>query len=180
MFKVVMLAALLLMALAVVAAGCFWEEEAMTPTPVASPTVTPAPTLAPTPSPTPGPTTLSEVFNITDNLSGLNITLTVASWTGDEVEVEWTIHNSSGRSFSGDRLYSIFYPGTVATDQNGREGEYFVPMSIENDLANSASLHYETSWLFAPESEVITVKLADTFKDGSQFVDLSAEYVFWR
>lgn len=172
--------ALTVLVLLVLATGCLFQDDEATPTPVSSPTVTLSPTPLPMSTATPGPTTTSKVFNIAGSVSGLDITLTASSWTGDEVEVGWNIRNSSGGVFDKERLYSVFYPGAVATDQNGAEGEYFVPMRMENDLARGDTLHYETKWLFLPDSEVITVRLVDIFQEGSHYVDLDEEYVFWR
>jgi hypothetical protein len=172
--------ALSLLVLLTLATGCLFQDDATTPTPVASPTLTPEPTPDATPTVTPEPTTICKIFNAEGSISGLDIVLTVASWTGDEVEVEWNVQNTSGGGFRGDRLYSIFYPGAVATDQNGAEGEYFVPTPIENDLAKGATLHYKTKWLFRPESAVISVRLADIFQEGSHYVDLDEEFIFWR
>ena len=169
-------AALLLLALIVSAVGCTAPEEEPVPTPM--PTSTPISTLAPTPMPT--PVTVSETWNITRMLSGLSITLTVVSWTGDEAVVEWQIHNQAGQAFAASRLYSIFTPGTYAVDQDGNEGEYFIPGPIKQDLGSGDFRHYETKWLFYPESEVITICLSDIYPEGHSFVDTSAQFTFSR
>jgi hypothetical protein len=180
MIRPLVVTALPLMMLLALATGCLFQDDAATPTPSATPTATPGPAPTVTPTVTPGPATICKVFNGEGRLSGLDFVLTVACWTGDEAEVEWSIRNGSGGAFCKNRLYSIFYPGAVATDQDGAEGEYFVPTPIGNDLAKGATLHYQTKWLFPPESRVITVRLADIFQEGSQYVDLSKEFVFWR
>ena len=110
-------AALLLLALIVSAVGCTAPEEEPVPTPM--PTSTPISTLAPTPMPT--PVTVSETWNITRMLSGLSITLTVVSWTGDEAVAEWQIHNQTGQAFEDTIRLSDIYP----------EGHSFVDTSAQ-------------------------------------------------
>jgi hypothetical protein len=171
-----LLTLLLVLALMVSASGCIAEKEAPSPTPTASPT--PAPTDIPTPTPTPEPVT--KVFNITRTLSGLNITLVMATWVDNEVEVQWRIENTTGQSFKASRLYSIFQPGAYATDQAGNEGEYFIPLPITKDLEAGKSLIYKTKLLFYPESTRITIRLPDAWAEGSTFIDISVEFSFTR
>jgi hypothetical protein len=165
---------LLVLALTVSAFGCIAEKEVPSPTPTASLT----PTLTPTPIPIPEPAT--KVFNITRTLSGLNITLVMATWVGNEVEVQWRIDNPTGQSFKASRLYSIFQPGAYATDQAGNEAEYFIPPRIIKDLEAGESLTYKTKLLFYPESIRITIRLPDAWVEGSTFVDISVEFSFAR
>lgn len=157
-----------------------WRGRTPTPALAAPPTSTLAPTCAPppTPTPTPIPTTVSKTFNITRTLSGLSITLTVVEWTGNEASVQWEIENHEERVFEASRLHAIFYPGARATDQAGNEGEYFVPSPIEQDLRPGDSRHYETRWVFFPESAVITIQLDDFYMQGSSIVEASAEFAF--
>ncbi len=170
------LVTLLLLAFVVGAVGCTVPEEGPGPTPM--PTSAPTPTLAPTPTPT--PVTVSETWNITHTLTGLSITLTIASWTGDEVVVEWEIENQTGQTFTASRLYSIFTPGAYATDQDGNEGEFFIPAPIKQNLGSGEFKHYETKWLFYPESQVITVRLSDIYTENHSFIDTSTQFVFSR
>jgi hypothetical protein len=170
--------ALLLLAFTVSLVGCTEPEEAPLTTPV--PTSAPTPTLVPTPTPAPTPVIVSKTWNVTRMLSGLSITLTVVSWTGDEAVVEWEIENQTGQTFAASRLYSIFTPGAYATDQEGIEGEYFIPAAIKQDLKSGDSRHYETKWLFYPESSVITIRLSDVYPVDHNFVDASAQFVFSR
>jgi hypothetical protein len=156
--------------------GCTTPEEEPGPTP--TPTSAPTPTLAPTPTPT--PITVSKTWNITHMLSGLSMTLTIVSWTGDEVVVEWEIENQTGRTFTASRLYSIFTPGAYATDQDGNEGEFFIPTPVKHDLRSGDLKHYETKWLFYPESRVVTIRLSDIYPDNHSFVDTSTQFVFSR
>jgi hypothetical protein len=165
---------LLVLALMVSASACIAEKEVPSPTPTASLT----PTLTPTPIPIPEPVT--KVFNITRTLSGLNITLVMATWVGNEVEVQWRIDNPTGQSFKASRLYSIFQPGAYATDQAGNEAEYFIPPRIIKDLEAGESLIYKTKLLFYPESTRITIRLPDAWVEGSTFVDISVEFSFTR
>jgi len=174
--SIALLALLLVLALTVSAFGCTAEKEAPSPTPVASPTPTPTP--IPTPTPTPEPVT--RVFNITRTLSGLNITLVMTTWVGNEVEVQWRIVNTTGQSFKAARLYSIFQPGAYATDQAGNEAEYLIPVPITKDLEPGSSLIYKTKLLFYPESTQITILLPDVWVAGSTFTDLSVEFSFAR
>ena len=104
----------------------------------------------------------------------------MVSWTGNEVMVEWEIENQSGQAFKASRLYGIFYPGALARDQAGNEGEYFIPSPIKHDLKPGGFLHYETKWLFFTESDIIRVHLSDLYQEGNVFVDISAEFVLWR
>jgi len=173
-----LLTLLLMLALMVSAFACIAEKEAPSPTPAASPTPTLTPTSIPTPTPTPEPVT--KVFNITRTLSGLNITLVMATWVGNEVEVQWRIENPTGQSFKASRLYSIFQPGAYATDQAGNEAEYFMPPRITKDLELGDPLIYKTSLLFYPESTRITIRLPDVWAEGSTFVDISVEFSFTR
>ncbi len=169
-----LLTLLLVLALTVTIFGCSAEKE----TPIASPTPTLTPTPIPTPTPTPEPVT--KVFNITRTLSGLNITLVMATWVADEVEVQWRIDNPTAQSFEASRLYSIFQPGAYATDQAGREAEYFIPPPIIKDLEAGKSLVYKTKLLFYPESTRITIRLPDVWAEGGNFVDVSVEFSFPR
>ncbi|MBE0480945.1 MAG: hypothetical protein IBX68_08190 [Dehalococcoidia bacterium] len=142
------------------------------------PTMTPPPT--PTPSPSPQPTTSTRLLDRTKSLSDLSITLSVVSWTGDYAVAEWIVRNPSQKTFAANRLYSIFCPGAVATDQAGNEGEFFVPDSIAKDLRPGDYLRIETKWLFFPESNQVTVRLTDAWTTGSFLVDVSTEFVFAR
>ncbi len=169
-----LLTLLLVIVLAVGLIACSADKEAPSPTPATSPT----PTLTPTPIPTTEPVT--KVYNITRTLSGLDITLVMITWVGDEVEVQWRIVNTTGQSFKASRLYSIFQPGAYATDQAGNEAEYFIPPRIIKDLAPNDPLIYKTSLLFYPESTHITIRLPDAWMEGSTFVDLSVEFSFAR
>ena len=169
---------LLLLALIWDASGCAAPEETPTLTPMLI--TTPTSTLAPTSTPVPAPTAVSKVFNITRTLSGLSITITVVSWTGNEAVVEWAIENHTGQVFEVSRLYSCFYPGACATDQAGNEGEYFVPSPITQDIGPGDFMHYETRWFFFPESAVITIRLADVYQEGGIFVDTSTEFIISR
>jgi hypothetical protein len=156
--------------------GCSAEKEMPSPTPIAS--STPAPTPTPTLTPTPEPVT--KVFNITRTLSGLNITLIMVTWVGDEVEVQWRIDNPTAQSFEASRLYSIFQPGAYATDQAGKEAEYFIPPPIIRDLEAGKLLTYKTKLLFYPESTRIIIRLPDVWAEDGNFVDVSVEYSFPR
>ena len=169
---------LLMLALAVSAFACTAGKEAPSPTPAASPTPTLTPTSIPTPTPTPEPVT--KVYNITRTLSGLDITLVMATWVGNEVEVQWRIVNTTGQSFKASRLYSIFQPGAYATDQAGNEAEYFIPPRIIKDLEPNDPLIYKTSLLFYPQSTRITIHLPDVWAEGSTYVDISVEFSFAR
>jgi hypothetical protein len=173
-----LLTLLLVIVLAVGLIACSAEKEAPSPTPAASPTPTLTPTPIPTPTPTPGPVT--KVYNITRTLSGLDITLVMVTWVGDQAEVQWRIENTTGQSFKASRLYSIFQPGAYATDQAGNEAEYFIPPRIIKDLVPNDPLIYKTSLLFYPESAHITIRLSDAWVEGSTFVDLSVEFSFAR
>lgn len=176
--SIALLTLLLMLVLTVSAFGCVAEKEAPSPTPVASPTPAPTPTPIPTPTPTPEPVT--KVFNITRQLSGLNITLVMATWVDNEVEVQWRIENTTGQSFKASRLYSIFQPGAYATDQTGNEAEYFMPPPITKDFEPGISLIYKTKLLFYPESTQITIQLSDAWVEGSTFTDISVEFSFAR
>jgi len=169
-----LLTLLLVIALTASIFGCSAEKETPSPTPIASPT----PVLTPTPVPTPEPVT--EVFNITRTLSGLNITLVMATWVGNEVEVQWRIDNPTAQSFEASRLYSIFQPGAYATDQAGREAEYFIPPPIVKNLEAGKSLTYKTKLLFYSESTRITIRLPDVWAEGGNFADVSVEFSFPR
>ncbi len=160
-----------------------WRGHTPIPTLAITPTSTQASTCAPNPTPTPTPvaTTVSKTFNITRTLSGLSITLTVVEWTGNEVSVQWEIENQTGQVFEASRLYAIFYPCARATDQADNEGEYFVPSPFEHDLGPGDSRHYETRWVFFPESALITIRLNDLYQEGSSVVEASTEFSFlWR
>ena len=176
--SITLLTLLLMLVLTVSAFGCVAEKEAPSPTPVASPTPAPTPTPIPTPTPTPEPVT--KVFNITRTFSGLNITLVMATWVDNEVEIQWRIENTTGQSFKTSRLYSIFQPGAYATDQTGKEAEYFMPPLITKDLEAGKSLIYKTKLLFYPESTQITIQLSDAWVEGSTFTDISVEFSFAR
>jgi hypothetical protein len=176
--SIALLTLLLILALTVSASGCVAEKEAPSPTPTASPTPAPTPTPIPTPAPTPEPVT--KVFNITRTLSGLNITLVMATWVDNEVEVQWRIENTTGQSFKASRLYSMFQPGAYATDQAGNEAEYFIPSPITKDLEAGKYLIYKTKLLFYPESTQITIRLPDAWVEGSTFTDISVEFSFTR
>ncbi len=176
--SIALLALLLVLALTVGAFGCTAEKEAPSTTPAVSPT--PALTTTPVPTPTPTPEPVTKVFNITRTLSGLNITLVMATWVDNEVEVQWRIVNTTGQSFKAARLYSIFQPGAYATDQAGNEAEYFIPVPITKDLEPGGSLLYKTKLLFYPQSTRITIRLPDTWVEGSNFIDLSVEFSFPR
>ncbi|MCJ7522662.1 MAG: hypothetical protein MUP21_10665 [Dehalococcoidia bacterium] len=166
----------LLLVLAGVVAGCTGVENGATPTAISTPVYTPSPTTAPSPT----PEIVSKTWNLTRKLSGLSITLTVVSWNGEEMTVEWVIDNQTGEVFKASRLYAIFTPGSLATDQAGNEGEYFIPESFRRDLGPGDIKHYETKWLFYPESTAITIHLSDIYIDGSNYVDASAEFFFYR
>ena len=172
-----LLTLLLVIVLTVTVFGCS-AEEGTPPTPLASPTPTLSPTPMPTPTPTPEPVT--KVYNITRTLSGLEITLVMVTWVGNQVEVQWRIENPSGQSFKASRLYNIFQPGAYATDQAGNEAEYFIPPPITKDLGPGDSLIYKTNLLFYPESTHITIVLPDLWVEGSTFVDISVEFSFPR
>ena len=173
-----LLTLLLVLALTVSAFACTAEKEVPSPTPTA--TLTPTPTLTPIPTPTPTPEPVTKVFNITRTLSGLNITLVMATWVGNEVEVQWRIENITGQSFNASRLYTIFQPGAYATDQAGNEAEYFIPPRIIKDLEAGKSLTYKTKLIFYPESTRITIRLPDAWVEGSTFTDISVEFSFAR
>ena len=158
--------------------GCTTQEEEPIPT------LTPTPTLytpASTATPSPTPATISKTLNITRELSSLSITLTAVSWTGDEMLAEWVIKNQTNKAFEADRLYSIFTPGALAKDQTGREGEYFIPEFFIRHLEPGGIKHYETKWVFYPESEEITIRLSDIYVlNGHNFIYTSAEYKIYR
>jgi len=158
--------------------GCVTEEETPSPTPISSPTPTLTPTPVPTPTPTPEPVT--KVFNMSRTLSGLNIILVMCTWIDNEVEVQWEIYNTTIQSFNHSRLYSIFQPGAYATDQTGREAEYFIPPPITKDLEAGTSLTYKTSLLFYSESTYITIRLPDVWAENGNFTDISVAYSFPR
>lgn len=158
--------------------GCIGEKEAASLTPTASPTPVLTPTPVPTPTPTPEPVT--KVFNITHTLSGLDITLVMTTWVGNEVEVQWRIKNTTGQSFKAARLYNIFQPGAYAIDQDGNEAEYFIPAPITKDLAPGDQLIYKTNLLFYPQSTQITIRLPDSWAEGGDFVDISVDFSFPR
>lgn len=172
-----LLALLLVIVLTVSLIGCGAKEET-TPTPIASPTPTLAPTPLPTPVPTPEPVT--KVYNITRTLPGIDITLVMATWVSNHVEVQWRIENTTGQSFKASRLDNIFQPGAYATDQAGNEAEYFIPPPITKDLEPGGSLIYKTSLLFYPESTEITIRLTDAWVENSSFVNVSVEFSFPR
>ena len=171
-----LLTLLLVLALMIGTFGCTEKEETPTPTPVTSPTTTPTP--VPTATPTLAP--LTTVHNITRKLSGIYITLVMASWTSNEVEIEWRIENPTGQKFKASRLYSIFQPGAYAVDQDVNEGEYFIPPLIYKDLEPGKFITYRTRLLFYPESTRITIRLADVYSENSTFVDISTVFSFPR
>ena len=150
------------------------------PTPVVTPTVTPAITPEPLLTPTPTPEPVTKVLNITNTLSGLNITLVIATWVNDEVELQWRIENPAAQPFKASRLYNIFHLGMLATDQSGKEAEYFVPAVIRNDLAAGDWLVYKTKLIFYPGSTQLTIRLSDVYNEGSVFVDISTDFSFPR
>jgi hypothetical protein len=168
--------AVMLLALCLAAgAGCGQTESgpAATPTPVA--------TEIASPSPSPEPVTVSKVWNITRNLSGLEMTMTLAHWTGDELLVEWVITNRSGQRFDKSYLNNIFSVGAIATDQDGNEGEYFVPPPFTRDLASNQMVTMETRWMLRPESRQITLRFWDLREPVSgSSVDASVVFVFSR
>jgi len=150
-----------------------------------APAATPAPTQAPTeissPTPSPGPTTVTKVWNITRNLSGLEMILTLAHWTGDTVVAEWVLTNRSGEKFEKDYLNDILSIGVIAKDQDGREGEYFVPLPFTRDLARNQMVTMESTWVFQPESKVIALRLRDIREpEAGIHVDDSVVFVFTR
>ena len=104
----------------------------------------------------------------------------MVTWVGDEVEVQWRIDNPTGQSFEASRLYSIFQPGAYATDQAGKEAEYFIPPPIIKDLEAGKSLTYKTNLLFYSESTRITIRLPDVWAEDGNFVDVSVEFSFPR
>jgi hypothetical protein len=175
----ILLTALLILALVVGSIGCK-ATKTPKPTPMVTPTVTPIITPEPLPTPTPTPEPVTTVPNITRTLSGLSITLVSATWVNNEVELQWRIENTTAQPFKASRLYNIFYPGMLATDQAGKEAEYFVPATIKNDLETGKWLGYKTRLIFYPESTQITIRLSDVYNEGSIFVDISAEFSFPR
>jgi hypothetical protein len=176
--SIALLALLLVLALTVSAFGCTAEKETPSPTPAVSPT--PELTLTPEPTPTPTPEPVTRVFNITRSMSGISITLVMTTWVDNEVEVQWRIVNTTNQSFKAARLYSIFQPGDYATDQTGKEAEYFIPVPITKDLEPGDPLIYKTKLLFYPQSTQITIRLSDTWVEGNTFTDLSVEFSFAR
>jgi hypothetical protein len=170
-------AVVLLALILAVGAGCGQSESE----PAATPTPEPVATESPSPNPSPSPTTVSRVWNITRNLSGLEMTMTLANWTGDDLLVEWVITNRSGQKFDRDYLNNIFSIGAIATDQDGNEGEYFVPPPFTRDLAIGQMVTMETKWILRPESRQITLRFWDIREPmtGSS-VDDSVVFVFSR
>jgi len=175
----ILLTALLILALIVGGIGCR-ATKPPTPTPVVTPTVTPTITPEPLPTPTPTPEPVTKVLNITRTLSGLSITLVIATWVNNEVELQWRIENPTAQPFKASRLYNIFHPGMLATNQAGNEAEYFMPATIKNDLGAGDYLNYETRLIFYPDSTQITIRLSDVYNEGSIFVDISTEFSFPR
>ncbi len=175
----ILLTALLILALIVGGIGCK-ATKTQTPTPVVTPTATPAITPEPLPTPTPTPEPITKVLNITQTLSGLSITLVSATWVNNEVELQWRIENPAAQPFKASRLYNMFYPGMLATDQSGKEAEYFVPAVIRNDLGAGSWLIYRTKLIFYPESTQITIRISDVYNEGSIFVDISVDFSFPR
>ena len=173
----IVLTLLLVLAVIAVAAGCGGTE---TPTPTATPAVTPTPTPDLLPTPTPTPSEKTTVLNITRTLSGLSITLVSTTWVNHEVEVQWRIENPLAQSFKASRLYNIFQPGMLATDQSGKEAEYFIPAPITKDLEPGKFLILKTRLIFYPETAQITIRLSDVYNEGSLFVDISTEFTFPR
>jgi len=169
---------LLLIALTASFFACVTEKEMPSLTP--EPSQTPALTPTPVPTQTPIPEPVTKVFNITRRLSGLDITLVMTTWVGNQVEVQWQIDNAGAQSFDASRLYSIFQPGAYATDQTGKEAEYYIPTRILRDLEAGESLIYKTSLLFYSESTHITIRLPDVWAEGGSFTDISVEYGFPR
>jgi hypothetical protein len=148
-------------------------------------TIGPSPTEVPAPSPsaTSGPAEITETtaWNIVRNLSGLDITLTLTHWTGNDLLVEWLIANTSGRRFSREVLDDIFSLGSVAVDQDGNEGEYFIPEPFTRNLQDGQTVPYETRWVFFPESRSISLRLWD-FREAvaGSVVESSVEFRFFR
>ncbi|MBM3156513.1 MAG: hypothetical protein FJ004_04425 [Chloroflexi bacterium] len=175
----ILLTALLILALVVGGIGC-QATRTPKPTPVVTPTVTPTITPEPLPTPTPTPEPVTRVLNITRTFSGLSITLVSATWVNSEVELQWRIENPAAQPFKASRLYNIFYPGLLATDQSGKEAEYFVPAVIRNDLGSGDWLLYKTKLIFYPESTQISIRISDVYNEGSVFVDISLEFDFPR
>ena len=175
----ILLTALLILALIVGGIGCR-ATKTPTPTHVVTPTATPTITPEPLPTPIPTPEPVTRVLNITHTLSGLSITLVSATWVDNEVELQWRIENPTAQPFKASRLYNMFYPGMLATDQSGKEAEYFVPAVIRIDLAAGDWLVYKTKLIFYPESTQITIQVSDVYNEGSIFVDISTEYSFPR
>jgi len=170
---VVMLLALCLAA----GAGCGQPESE----PAATPTPEPVATETSSPSPSPGPVTMTKVWNITRTLSGLEMTMTLAHWTGDDLRVEWVITNRSGQRFNKNYLNNIFSIGAIATDQAGNEGEYFVPPPFTRDLDRDRMVTMETRWILRPESRGITLRFWDIREPASgSSVDASVVFVFSR
>ncbi len=169
----------LLAVLLVIAAGCSESEGEPAATLAPTPVATETPTQTPMPSPTLA--TIVEAWNVTQTLSGLEITLTVAHWTGDGLLLEWTIANRSGRVFNMRYLNDIFSLGSAAVDQDGNEGEYFIPSPFERNVQSGETVPHETRWLFYPESKTITVRLRDLREpaSGTSF-DTVAEFRFSR
>jgi hypothetical protein len=175
----ILLTALLILALIVGGIGCR-ATKTPTPTPVVTPIATPVITPEPLPTPTPAPEPITRVLNTTRTLSGLSITLVSTTWVDNEVELQWRIENPAAQPFKASRLYNIFYPGMLATDQSGKEAEYFVPAVIRNDLAAGDWLLYKTKLIFHPESTQLTIRLSDVYNEGSVFVDISINFSFPR
>ena len=167
---------ILIALLVATAAGCGESNGDL----AADPTPTPAPA-APSPTPTATTVTESRAWNITRELSGLDITLAVVHWTGDDLLVEWVIANPTGPKFAKSYLSDIFAIGAVAEDQDGNPGEYFIPEPFKLNLEPRDVVPYETKWRFYPESKTITLRLWDLREpvEGS-FVDANVEYVISR
>jgi hypothetical protein len=173
----VILTAVLILVVIAATAGCAVTE---TPTPTLTPAVSPTPTPELLPTPIPTPEEITTVPNITRTLSGLSITLVSATWINDEVEIQWRIENPLAQSFKASRLYNMFQPGMLATDQSGKEAEYFIPAPITKDLEPGKFLIFKTRLLFYPDSAQITIRLSDVYNEGSVFVDISTEFTFPR
>lgn len=170
---VVMLLTLCLVA----GAGCGQSESA----PTATPTPEAVATGAVSPSPSPGSATTTKMWNITRNLSGLEMTMTLAHWTGDDLLVEWVITNRSGQRFDKGYLNNIFSIGAIATDQDGNEGEYFVPPPFTRDLDRNQMVTMETKWILRPEARGITLRFWDLREPVTgRHVDASVVFVFSR
>jgi hypothetical protein len=162
-----------------VTAGC--GESGGDPTTTTSPSPTDTAIVSPRPSPEPTEATETAAWNIARNLSGLDITLTLTHWTGDDLRVEWVIANRSGQRFEREVLDDIFSLGAVAVDQDGNEGEYYIPEPFTRNLQDGQTAPYETRWVFFPESRSISLRLWD-FREAvaGSVVESSVDFKFFR